>query len=254
MSNHHPPYFEAYHRSITEELHSLKNRIRDLARHWPTDGEHKEVALRSVLRRHLPETCHVGRGFVVTPNRTSQQIDVLVIDANAPTLFRDGDLFIVTPGAVKAIIEVKTRVRGDAAIRAALQPLAQNASLCHEHWLRPQLWTGLFVYEGGADHESLLIQLAHTKRQTGYAVDCIASGRRTFVRHWERLGGCWRSYELENLAPSYFIGNLLLSLGGSEMSEADFAWFPIQNGKEPYRRFEIGPDDTAPRACAAELQ
>ena len=50
------PDYSAYHRSLTEELYSLKDRIRNLVSHWPTDGEHKEVALRSVLRRHLPQS------------------------------------------------------------------------------------------------------------------------------------------------------------------------------------------------------
>lgn len=65
------PDLEAYHRSIANELQSLKDRVRNLVRHWPTDGEYKEVALRNVLRRHLPETLHVGRGFIVTPDDSS---------------------------------------------------------------------------------------------------------------------------------------------------------------------------------------
>src|SRR5262245_16534154 len=100
------PDFLSYHKSLTDELHSLKNRIRDIVRHWPTDGEQKEVALRTVLRRHLPESIIVGRGFIVTRDQASTQIDLLIVDGNAPTLFKDGDLMIVTPDAVRAIIEV----------------------------------------------------------------------------------------------------------------------------------------------------
>jgi hypothetical protein len=88
----HQPDFKAYHRSVSDELYSVKNRIRNLVRHWGTDGEAKEVALRSVLRRHLPESVIVGRGFVVTPEASSTQIDILVVDASKPTLFKDGDL------------------------------------------------------------------------------------------------------------------------------------------------------------------
>lgn|GEM_PF-6627972 len=56
---------KAYHESVTDELDAIKNRIRNLVTHWATDGEWKEAALRSVLRRHLPSSVFVGRGFVM---------------------------------------------------------------------------------------------------------------------------------------------------------------------------------------------
>jgi hypothetical protein len=58
-----PAYFE----SLSQELHAVKNRVRYLIglSHLPTDGEWKESVFRSVLRRHLPASVEVGRGFVV---------------------------------------------------------------------------------------------------------------------------------------------------------------------------------------------
>jgi hypothetical protein len=41
-----PNYIE-YHKSLTDELHALKNQIRNLSEHWPTEGEYKEVESRS---------------------------------------------------------------------------------------------------------------------------------------------------------------------------------------------------------------
>ena len=66
-TNRQHPDYAAFHRSVSEELYSVKDRIRNLVSHWATDGESKEVALRSVLRRHLPASVIVGRGFIVTP-------------------------------------------------------------------------------------------------------------------------------------------------------------------------------------------
>ena len=66
-TNRQHPDYAAFHRSVSEELYSVKDRIRNLVTHWATDGESKEVALRSVLRRHLPASVIVGRGFIVTP-------------------------------------------------------------------------------------------------------------------------------------------------------------------------------------------
>ena len=117
------PDYEKYHLSVTEELYSLKDRIRNLVTHWATDGESKEVALRSVLRRHLPESVIVGRGFVVGPDSSSTQIDILIVDASKPTLFKDGDLLIVTPDAVVGVIEVKTKLRSEAEFKEAITKL-----------------------------------------------------------------------------------------------------------------------------------
>ena len=105
------PDYTSYHKSLTDELYSIKDRIRNLVKHWPTDGESKEAVLRSLLRKLLPESVIVGRGFIVASDRSSTQIDVLIVDARKPTLFRDGDLLIVTPDAVLGVIEVKTRLR-----------------------------------------------------------------------------------------------------------------------------------------------
>ena len=103
---------ERYFRSLGSEVEALKSRVRDLkdSTHWLTDGEWKESVLRSVLRRNLPESVGVGRGFVVAEFQSSHQLDVLVYERSAPVLFRDGDLVFVTPDAVLGIIEVKSKV------------------------------------------------------------------------------------------------------------------------------------------------
>jgi len=97
---------------MTQELDSLKNRVRHFigARHWVSDGESKESALRAVLRRHLPLTTGVGRGFVITNKGPSTQIDILLFDRTKPLLYHDGDFVITTPDACQGMIEVKTRL------------------------------------------------------------------------------------------------------------------------------------------------
>lgn len=73
---HRDPDFRSFHRSIVNEMDAMKNRVRHLIqdRHWLTDGEFKETILRSVIRRHLPDSMIIGRGFVVGRNRVSTQI------------------------------------------------------------------------------------------------------------------------------------------------------------------------------------
>ena len=151
------PDFTSFHKSFSDELYSVKDRIRSLVYHWATDGESKEVALRSVLRRHLPESVIVGRGFIVTSSESSTQIDILIIDASKPTLFKDGDLLIVTPDAVRGVIEVKTVLRSRTQVAEAVTKLSRIEELCRDVTREDSIWTGLFIFEGGMEmHQGCL--------------------------------------------------------------------------------------------------
>ena len=238
----HPDYL-AFHKSVSAELYSVKDRIRNLVSHWPTDGEAKEVALRSVLRRHLPENVIVGRGFIVTPTESSTQIDVLIIDASKPTLFKDGDLLIVTPDAVRGVIEVKTEIRTQPAMAETLTKLSRIEEMCRDATHTDSVWTGLFIFNGTPDaSDRLLNALCDAYAQTARPINCISCGKDLFVRYWARgrdvrsqeRGPVWHAYNLPSVAPSYFIGNLIDSIGSVDNSTAGFAWFPMIGGKEQY--------------------
>jgi hypothetical protein len=238
------PDYASFHRSVSEELYSMKDRIRNLVQHWPTDGEHKEVALRSVLRRHLPESVIVGRGFIVTPQQSSTQIDVLIVDASKPTLFKDGDLLIVTPDAVRGVIEVKTALRTRPEVATALTKLSEIEDMCRESTGRDIVWTGLFIFNGGQDDVlRVLGGLADAYAATRRPINCVSCGKDTFVRYWSRgadvqsneRGPVWHAYGLQGMAPSYFMGNLIDSIGSADNSTAGFAWFPMVGGKEQFR-------------------
>src|SRR5690348_10543597 len=101
---------EAYFKSLTREVNALKGRVRHLieGNHWQTDGEWKESVVRQILRRHLPGSVEVGRGFVVTQDAATHQLDVLIFKSSKPVLFRDADLVFVTPDSVVGVVEVKS--------------------------------------------------------------------------------------------------------------------------------------------------
>ena len=128
------PDFIAYHRSLADELKANKNQIRNLIgdAHWPSDGGHKEAILRRVLQNKLPNNFLVANGFFSDAIVPSSQIDILITDANKPTLFRNGDFVVVTPDCVKAIIEVKTELKGSTLISNALKKLANNVQRFRE--------------------------------------------------------------------------------------------------------------------------
>ncbi len=235
------PDFVSYHKSVTEELFSVKNRIRNLARHWQADGEYKEAALRAILRRHLPTSFEVARGFVVGKEDSSTQIDILIIDLSKPILFRDGDLMIVTPDTVKAIIEVKTRLAAPKLISEAVAKLLVNADLCGHEGHVP--WTGLFIYDDSdfAD-EALLTAVWNGTKSAFNPLNCLSMGKDRLMKFLPPPTSCWRTYDLPGYAPSSFLAQVILSVSGAMPEMTGYAWGTSENenqrGKHEIRRID----------------
>jgi hypothetical protein len=240
------PNFREYHESITSELDAVKNRIRNLVTHWPTDGGWKEAVLRTVLRRHLPGGNPVAHGFIAGRERSSTQIDLFVLKHEKPTLFSDGDLAIVTPDVPGAVAEVKTNLEGPAAWYEAATKLAGHGLLCKQV-AKNEPWLGIFSYEGStSDAKTILDAVSRVQKETGIAINCVACGHDLFIRYWP-AGECepgddpavdagrkyWRAYKLTELAPSYFVSNLIDAICNVDRNETDYLWFAHPDGKRP---------------------
>jgi hypothetical protein len=252
------PNIHEYHESLTLELDALKNRIRSLVTHWLTDGEWKEAALRTVLRRHLPGGTMVGRGFIVGREYSSTQIDLLVLREEKPTLFRDGELAIVTADVPGAIAEVKTRLKGSAEWYEALNKLAKLGKFCKKV-ANNEPWLGVFTYEGSASQVGHIFDaICRVFKETGIAINCITCGYDLFVRYWpvgENEPGdsaadanrkYWRAYELKGLSPSYFVSNLIDAICNVDRHETDYVWFAYQDGKRTRMLDERRGEDCEP--------
>lgn len=95
----------AFAGTFASELSHLSERIRLLVQHPTSVGTYRETLLQTLLRRNLPERYHVGTGFIYGCQR---QVDILIYDrVDYAPLFREGDLVVVPPQAVRAAIEVK---------------------------------------------------------------------------------------------------------------------------------------------------
>ncbi len=235
--------FLAYHQSLATELTAVKDRVRNLIQHWPTDGAFKESALRIVLRRHLPETLQVGTGFNVSRcGECSTQIDLLIVDRSYPTLFKEGDLLIVTPSAVRAIIEVKTKLSQNK-FQKVLDNVAKCKLLCWESLTYNKIFTGLFVYESAKNDQSKNLNRAVKKvndAKLGY-IDAISYGHDIFgmLHEWfelpdrPRLQNVWVLWRVPDMAPGYFISSILGKLLASAIIDDGEVWAPIQIGNNP---------------------
>jgi len=238
--------FKKYHKSIADELIATKDRIRYLIgdNHWQSDGEHKEAILRKVIRAHIAQSLDIGRGFVCGEDKTTTQIDILIVHRNKPLLFHDGETMLVTPDSVAAIIEVKTNLNGN--IQQTLEKLADNVQLIRE--INPKMVAGLFIYETSnsqnMDRKILEKVQAIAQMNKKRVINWIAAGPDLFVRYWDKGSvihsavneAVWHSYELNELSHAYFISNVIWDTCPDIDNKMQYAWFPVEGGKESYRR------------------
>jgi hypothetical protein len=233
---------ERYLRSLGQEVMSLQQRVRYILAdaHWQTDGEWKESVVRQVLRRYLPTAVHVSRGFVVTSDVASTQIDILLHDASKPVLFKDGDLVFVTPDAVLGLIEIKARV-GRSKFREALDKLCLNAELVRLH-PNTRAFVAFFAFELEGDFSaSWLVDVANAAPTWNHRLNFAAIGDSGFIRYWDedpanpnRSYESWHAYALPGLAASYFVHNAVDAVSPNSVLRNNDVWYP-RAGKEPQR-------------------
>jgi hypothetical protein len=240
---------EAHFESLTREFEALQSRVWNLiaTQHWQTDGEWKESVLRSILRRYLPSSIEPLRGFVVTPDSCTGQIDLLLYDNRKPVLFRDGDLVFVTPDAVLGIAEIKSRISDRTQLKAALESLADDAEVIHGASRNVRgLFAGLFSYQtdmGPSRYRGILENLQLVARgRRERIISHVSLGCSDFSMFWEdspddetKEYRKWHSYELHDLAPGYFISNLIYAVSSESVERNCEVWFP-KTSKELRRR------------------
>jgi hypothetical protein len=229
----------AYFDSISQELLGLQNRVRNFLStpHWLTDGEWKESVLRSMLRRHLPQSVQVGRGAVIREEGNSRQMDLLIHSADAPVLFRDGELVFVTPDSVVGVIEVKTSL-DNTSFNQAVSQLVDQAKVA-SYPTRYRKFFGIFAYESTVDSRHALETLRDAAVKPGGAtIDLVCLGQDHFIKWWQRdplnpkrSAERWHSYRFTNKAPGYFIHNVVEAVSPHSVSENESVWFP-KEGKE----------------------
>jgi hypothetical protein len=150
----------SYASSFANELEARSKQIGDLIGHGPTIGGEREELLRSLLERHLPTRFHVATGFIDPfPN----QMDILIYDQiDYAPLFRAGNLVVVPPEAVRAIIEVKSSLKR-VELSAALQQIDIFIRTRSDY---PPVFRGVFGYNG-ATAKTLVEAIAHHHREIG---------------------------------------------------------------------------------------
>lgn len=225
-----------YYKSINDEFYLLKDRIRYLIgkNHWYTDGAHKESILKNIIKRFLPDKYLVGAGFIIDAlergiPKPSTEIDLLILNRDSPTIFKDEGFYIVSKHAVEGIIEVKTKLPHKNSLCEILIKLDQNAKFLVDESLKKN-FTGLFVYECKyKNFQSIKKNLRNYVNNSEKLVTYITLGENIFIRYWERRNE-YAVYKLDKLAFIYFVSNILSRLSGDMM---DFKLYYPLDKKEP---------------------
>ena len=254
---------EDHFRSLSAEFEALKNRVFNLIgpAHWPTHGGWRESILRSVLRRHLPDNIKVGRGFIIDGESTSTEVDVLLYDATAPVLYKELDLVIVTPNAVRGIIEVKSTIRRGE-VGDTLEKLVRNAALAglpprrEPHY---RLALGVFAYDVEVDRNGAAEWLLRDVQQVlidyrKEPMPQLCFGSDFSLHFWRqrpdewpdnRSYNHWHLYNLRGLAPGYFVSNVIAALAPDYVIQNRWAWFPNDSKEQYLVASAPAPDPTA---------
>lgn len=130
-----------YHSADTEALLQRHHQVENLIggqHHSISEGYHCEILLRDYLRNLLPSHYSVDTGFirgnpVDIPSGglvvASPQIDILIHNQHDfSPIYRMGDLVVVVPSAVVAVIEVKKQLTSSQ-LKNALQNIAKTKSI-----------------------------------------------------------------------------------------------------------------------------
>lgn len=254
------PNIRKFQESITNELDAIKNRVRDLIgnANWGEEGRYKEAILSKVISQFLPANLKIGTGFIMSNddhlygqnNLISTQIDIIIYEDKTPVIFREGDFVILTENAVRAVIEVKSKISIFSSdnenslnkIVEKLNKLKQFKTFVSQE--KRKKFVGIFSFDYSGSFNSNRVEEALI--QSGGFINHISLGTNKFVRFWEnpnklnppisRVAPCYIRYDLKNLSFSYFISNLLHMVADEDPVERYWFSFPIEGSKEMHRQ------------------
>lgn len=254
-----------FQKSINQELEITKDRVRDLIgpANWGEEGRYKEAILRKVISQFLPSNLRIGTGFILAKNdnqagqqdgKISKQLDLVVYEGKRPLIFREGDFVILTEDAVRAVIEVKTKVTNfSSQDNSALNKIAEKLNLLRDFQSfdpttpHKKKFIGIFSYEYDGDFTDQRVE--DMLRLSNGFVNHISLGPHKFIRYWESTigldppvnydGRCYIRYTLRDLSFSYFISNLLHIVADEEPIERYWVSFPVVGTKEQFRQEPI---------------
>lgn len=243
-----------YHRTTSSELLALTNKVRSLITHWGEDGRYKEAVLKNVIGRFLPEKYLIGTGFVIkqTENRgehlSSRQIDLIIYDDASPVLFKEGDFVILTPDAVRGIIEVKANLQNQG-VTGVLRQANENGQfiLSGKEDKTQNFFNGVFSYDGFGNNFDMQTFVDNYLQSNldfstdidylNFKVNHVSLNKNWFIKVWNDDTNPHSIYNIEDLSFSFFISNLIDTLANKSIQKNNFIWYATDKELNLKRQF-----------------
>jgi len=156
---------EQYYRKIQEKVLVQRDIINSLIKDQRVIGDYYEAIIRDVIRENVAEAFAVGRGVVLSKEgKTSRECDIIVYNiAEYGPLFKSGEIVVISPEAVRCVVEVKGTI-----IKNSLSDAVKNLSSVDE--LRRGIWKFIIGFNTKIDYQSLVKQCAQSKTVNGIFV------------------------------------------------------------------------------------
>lgn len=243
-----------YHRTTSKELLALTNKVRNLITHWGEDGRYKEAVLKNVIRRFLPEKFTIATGFIIkqTQNRgehlSSRQLDLIIYDNASPVLFKEGDFVILTPDAVRGIIEVKANLQNQD-LTSILRQANENGKFIFsgKDDKKQKFFNGIFSFEGytngfhvdtfAQNYNSSNTEFQEDNDYKKYKVNHVSLNKDWFVKVWNEDAEPHSLYNIQDLSFSFFISNLTDTLSNKSVKKNNFIWYATDKELNLVRQF-----------------
>ena len=153
---------EQYYRKIQEKVLVQRDIINSLIKDQRVIGDYYEAIIRDVIRENVAEAFAVGRGVVLSEEgQTSRECDIIVYNAAAyGPLFKSGEIVVISPEAVRCVVEVKGTLTN-----SHLSDAVKNLSSVNE--LRGGIWKLIVGLNTNIHYQDLVNRCVQSKTVNG---------------------------------------------------------------------------------------
>lgn len=165
-----------FSRKLDIDFHEISGNIS----HAPKSGEARENALRSILKKLLPQRVEINSGFVFdAQGQESRQIDIVIFDKTVATIFDVEGINYFPCEAVIAVGEVKSDIDSRDKLRDALEKIMSVKKLDRSNKGKNLIVTGPGVSLKGITFNPMT---QHRDQILGFVFTRTSMSKETVVR------------------------------------------------------------------------
>jgi hypothetical protein len=181
---------EQFYRKVQERIMIQRDVICSLLRDPRIIGDYYEAIVRDAVREAVSGSFAVGRGVVLAEDgQASKECDIIVYSAaEYGPLFVSGDIVVVSPQAVRCVVQVKGTVTLDN-MGDSIRNL-QSVDV-----LRPGIWKFIVGFKTNVDYQSLVQLCAQSGAVNGIFVFSSTARDETedISLQWRKMVGILKS-------------------------------------------------------------